>query len=241
MRTDHLPFPMPERPHSLVQEWKNLTFMHWEVDPMKLAKYIPDGLEIDLFEGRAFIGTIPFTMANVRPRLLFPIPGISTFPEVNIRTYVRKGGRGGVLFLTLEAQSLITCSYAPKAYGLPYRYSVASVQSRNGLYRWNTGRKDGSHELVGECEWYEQDESALKGTLEEFLFERYCLYTFHRGNLCIAYTHHEPWKFGLGNVKLDSNSLTEEFDLGIDDVLSPDLVHVSEGVYVRTWSAEVVR
>ena len=55
MRSDHLPFPMPERPHSLVQEWKDLTFMHWEVDPVKLAKYIPDGLEIDLFEGRAFI------------------------------------------------------------------------------------------------------------------------------------------------------------------------------------------
>ena len=82
MRSDHLPFPMPDRPYSLVQEWKNLTFMHWEVDPEKLARYIPEGLEMDLFEGKAFIGTIPFMMTNVRPRLAFTMPGISTFPEV---------------------------------------------------------------------------------------------------------------------------------------------------------------
>ena len=240
MRSDHLPFPMPERPHSLVQEWKNLTFMHWEVDPVKLAKYIPDGLEIDLFEGRAFIGTIPFIMANVRPRMTFPIPGVSTFPEINIRTYVRKGSRAGVLFLTLEAQSLITCSYATRAYGLPYRYSIANVRSQDGKYRWNACRKDGSHEIIGECTWDEQEEVAEKGTLEEFLFERYCLYTIHRGNLCIAYTQHEPWKFGSGEVKLESNTLTDEFDLGIGNELLPDIVHVSEGVYVRTWSTEVV-
>ena len=240
MRSDHLPFPMPERPHSLVQEWKNLTFMHWEVDPVKLAKYIPDGLEIDLFEGRAFIGTIPFIMANVRPRMTFPIPGVSTFPEINIRTYVRKGSRAGVLFLTLEAQSLITCSYATRAYGLPYRYSIANVQSQDGKYQWDACRKDGSHEIIGECTWDEQNEVAKKGTLEEFLFERYCLYTTHRGNLCIAYTHHEPWKFGTGEVKLECNTLTDEFDLGISNVLMPDLVHVSEGVYVKTWSTEVV-
>ena len=66
------------------------------------------------------------------------------------------------------------------------------------------------------------------------------MYTTHKGILCIAYTHHEPWKFGTGEVKLESNTLTDEFDLGISNVLMPDLVHVSEGVYVKTWSVEVV-
>ena len=88
MRTDHLPFAMPDRAYSLDQEWKFLTFMHWEVDQEKLAKYIPDGLEIDLYEGRAYVGVIPFVMSNVRPRIAFSVPGISTFPEINIRTYV---------------------------------------------------------------------------------------------------------------------------------------------------------
>ena len=241
MRTDHLPFPMPERAYSLDQEWKFLTFMHWEVDPKKLAKFIPDGLEIDLYDGRAYIGVIPFIMANVRPRVAFSVPGISTFPEINIRTYVKRNGKAGVLFLTLEAQSMVTCAYAPRAYGLPYRYSIARVSASEGSYKWETRRRDGGHRFVGECKWDNQGDYASRGTLEEFLFERYCLYTTHKGKLCVAYTHHEPWKFGTGTVKIESNSLTKEFDLGIEELLTPDMVHVSEGVFVKTWSAEVVK
>jgi len=241
MKTDHLPFPMPERSHSLDQEWKFLTFMHWEVDPAKLSKFIPEGLEIDLYDGRAYIGVIPFMMANVRPKMAFSVPGISTFPEINIRTYVTRSGKAGVLFLTLEAQSLITCAYAPRAYGLPYRYSIARVKTSEGEYKWETRRRDGGYEFVGNCKWGQQSDYAKPGTLEEFLFERYCLYTVHRGKLCIAYTHHEPWKFGTGSVEIKSNSLVKEFDLGIDDLYNPDMVHVSEGVCVKTWSVEVVQ
>ena len=89
----HLPFSMPDRPHALSQEWRNLTFMHWEVRPEKIAPYIPEGLELDLFEGKAYVGVIPFQMRNVRPRFLPSVPGISTFPEFNIRTYVKKNGK----------------------------------------------------------------------------------------------------------------------------------------------------
>ena len=71
---EHVPFPMPDRPHALSQEWRNLTFMHWEVEPSNLEPYIPDGLEIDLFEGKAYVGTIPFQMRNVRPRFLPAVP-----------------------------------------------------------------------------------------------------------------------------------------------------------------------
>ena len=184
MRSDHLPFPMPERPHSLVQEWKNLTFMHWEVDPVKLAKYIPDGLEVDLFEGRAYIGTIPFIMANVRPRMTFPIPGVSTFPEINIRTY-EKGDRAGVLFLTLEAQSLVTCSYATRAYGLPYRYSVANVRSQDGKYQWNACRKDGSHGIIGECTWDKNGGSGQEGYTRRIPPLRGIACTPHTREICV--------------------------------------------------------
>ena len=87
-RSDHLPFPMPSTPHALNQEWRNLTFMHWEVDPARLAPYIPEGLELDLFEGKAYVGTIPFEMKKVRPRLLPWVPGISNFPEFNILSLI---------------------------------------------------------------------------------------------------------------------------------------------------------
>ena len=111
--SDHLPFPMPSRKHTLSQEWRELTFMHWAVDIDKLRPHIPDGLEIDTFQNKAYVGVVPFIMKNVRPVWFVSTPLISTFPEFNIRTYVKKDGIAGVLFLTLEAQSIVTCNYAP--------------------------------------------------------------------------------------------------------------------------------
>ena len=107
MRRDHLPFSMPNRSHSLIQEWRHLSFLHWEVDPNKLKQYIPEGIEIDFFEGKSFVGVIPFLMKNVRPRFLPAVPGISTFPEFNIRTYVKKYGKAGVLFLNQQEHRLL--------------------------------------------------------------------------------------------------------------------------------------
>ena len=176
---DHLPFPMPDRPHALVQEWRNLTFMHWEVSPEKLQPHIPEGLEIDLFDGKAYVGTIPFQMRNVRPRLLPAVPGISTFPEFNVRTYVTKNGKPGVLFLTLDAQSRVTCFHAPRKYGLPYRYAKCRLKIDGNRYSWTSKRSSDGVELEGEALATGEKRIAEKGTLEEFLFERYSLYTEH--------------------------------------------------------------
>ncbi len=238
MRTDHLPFQMPSRSHSLTQEWRSLSFLHWEVAPERLNPYIPDGLELDTFEGKAYVGTIPFMMTNVRPRVAFSIPGISTFPEFNIRTYVTKDGKSGVLFITLDAQSLVTCTYAPKAYGLPYRYCKGEVSIDGDTYNWNSRRREGGIGIKGSCTAIGEVMEAGSGTLEEFLFERYCLYTVHGGKLCIAHTQHDPWKYREAEVTMKSNSLTGVYDLGIENLLSPDLVHTSEGVLVHTWSVE---
>tara|TARA_B100000767_G_scaffold202423_1_gene189312 strand:+ start:270 stop:1004 length:735 start_codon:yes stop_codon:yes gene_type:complete len=231
---EHLPFPMPERSHSLVQEWRNLSFMHWEVDIDKLRPHIPEGLEIDLFEGKAYVGTIPFLMKNVRPRLLPTVPGISTFPEFNVRTYVTKNGKPGVLFLTLEAQSRVTCWYAPLSYGLPYRYAKCQLDITPEKYSWKSKRSSDGVELEGECIAIGEKRQAEKGTLEEFLFERYSLYTEHKGKLKMAYTLHAPWTFRDAEARVVKNSLTESYDLGID-VMNPQHVHLSEGVYVHTW------
>ena len=235
----HLPFPMPNWPHALNQEWKHLTFMHWEVDPIFLEPYIPKGLELDLYDGKAYVGTIPFLMSKVHPKSLFWVPGISFFPEFNIRTYVTKDGKGGVLFLTLDAKSRITCIYAPLAYGLPYRYSKCKLSVNQESYTWSSKRiKDGA-ELIGKSKSIGGELKAKKGSLEEFLFERYSLYVEHNGCLRIAHTYHEPWRFKIGEVKIEKNTLTEGYNLGINDVLNPDLVHISEGVRVFTWPIEV--
>jgi len=240
LRSDHLPFAMPSSKHALSQEWRFLTFMHWEVSVESLQPHIPSGLEIDLFDGKAYVGTIPFLMKNVRPRLLPAVPGISSFPEFNIRTYVTKNGKPGVLFLTLDAQSRITCYHAPRKYGLPYRYAKCEISEREDVYTWKSKRISDGVELLGYSKSKGELMSADKDSLEEFLFERYCLYTNHKDEIHMAYTQHNPWQYKLGEVEIAKNSLTESYNLGID-VLNPDYVHMSNGVHVHTWPIQAVR
>ena len=238
-RADHLPFPMPNRKHTLDQEWRFLTFMHWRVDIEKLRPHVPEGLEIDTFEGDAYIGLVPFMMKHVRPSWFVSTPGISNFPEFNIRTYVKKDGIAGVFFLTLEAKSLVTCNFAPRTYGLPYRYAKGSVKKSGNIWDWKSSRDKGQFKLAGTTEVNGEQMQAQPGSLEEFLFERYSLYTSHKGSLRRGYTHHNKWKFQLAKVELTENSLTESFNLGIDQPLTPELVHYSDGVRVRTFSIEL--
>ena len=238
-QVEHLPFPMPDRRHTLAQDWRFLTFMHWRVDIEKLRPHVPEGLEIDTFEGDAYIGLVPFMMKHVRPSWFVSTPGISNFPEFNIRTYVKKDGIAGVFFLTLEAKSLVTCNFAPRTYGLPYRYAKGSVKKSGNKWKWDSSRNKGQFKLAGTTEVIGEQLQAQPGSLEEFLFERYSLYTSHKGSLRRGYTHHNKWKFQLAKVELTENSLTESFNLGIDKPLTPELVHYSDGVRVRTFSIEL--
>ena len=237
----HIPFAMPQRKSTLYQNWKHLTFMHWKVDAQLLEKHIPKGLEIDLHDGDAYIGVIPFIMEKVRPRGLPWVPFISTFGEFNIRTYVTKDGIPGVLFLTLDAQSRVTCFHAPRSYGLPYRYAKAKVQvHQEGRYSWSSRRKAGGESLIGTTNSSGPMEHAVQGSLEYFLFERYSLYTWHKGVLHSAYTHHQPWNYCVANVEVETNTLLESYNLGIDRTLHPEHIHMSPGVNVQTWNIEPI-
>ena len=234
----HLPFPMPDRPFAISQEWRELTFMHWKVDPERLKPHLPDGLEIDLFNGEAYVGVIPFVMKNVRPRGFPSVPGISTFAEFNVRTYVIKDGQAGVFFLTLDAKSLVTCFYAPRAYGLPYRYAKAKVKYEGESLQWRSRRSSDGAELIGSTSNKGPLQSSDSNTLEHYFFERYCLYTEHQGCIRRAYVYHQPWSFAEAEVNLESNSLLESYNMGLD-ALSPDLIHYSQGLLVKTWPIEV--
>ena len=240
MKTDHIPFQLPKRSFALNQEWRHLSFLHWMVDEKYILPYIPKGLELDTFNNNAYISTIPFLMKDVRPRFLPSLNFISTFPEFNIRTYVKFKDKSGVSFLTLDAQSKITCLFAPYAYGLPYRYALGSLQTDNNTYLWNSKRISDLAELKGYCKPVGKYMTASDGSLEEFLFERYCLFTLINDNLCIGYVAHKPWVYQKGQVELESNSFTESYNLGIKNLLKPDLVHISDGLRVKTWSIEKI-
>ena len=236
LSVEHIPFPMPDKRCALHQNWKKLTFLHWEVDPETLRKHLPAGLELDLFEGKAYVGVIPFVMEKVRPHMVPWVPGISTFGETNIRTYVTKNGIPGVFFLTLEAQSRVTCFYANRRYGLTYRHAKVKVGGdiERG-YHWSSKRTKGGYSLQGSSKSIGEARQAKENTFEYFLFERYSLYTVRKGVLHRGYTHHNKWWYFDAQAEIDDNTLVEPYDLGIKKPLSPGHIHMSQGVDVVVW------
>ena len=236
LEVDHIPFPMPEGRWILRQNWKKLTLLHWKVEPAVIRAHLPDDLELDLYQGEAYVGCIPFVMENVRPSGLPAVPGISTFGEFNIRTYVTKNGVPGVFFLTLDAKSRVTCLYANWRYGLTYRYANSKVKGTlESGYEWSSARSGGSFALRGSSQPASEMRQAEPGSLEYFLFERYSLYTVRKGRLHHGYTHHIKWEYCDANVVVEENTLVEGYNLGIEDTTQPELTHMSKGVEVVTW------
>jgi uncharacterized protein YqjF (DUF2071 family) len=116
----------------LHQKWKNRTFLHWAYDPADVRRALPPGLEPDTFNGKAWVGLTPFVVAGFRPTGLPPVPGLSTFPETNLRTYVRdRRGRDGLWFLSLEVSRLATVVGARTFYWVPYHWATMRVDERD--------------------------------------------------------------------------------------------------------------
>src|SRR5258705_4235621 len=103
----HRPWALPTGGWIMAQKWHDLLFAHWAVAPQVLRKLVPAKLELDTFEGQAWMGVVPFTMSGVRLRGTPTLPWLSMFPELNVRTYVTAEGRPGVLFFSLDAGNLV--------------------------------------------------------------------------------------------------------------------------------------
>src|SRR5512144_3404062 len=108
----HRPWPMPRGPWVMKQAWHDLLFAHWPVPLATMRAAVPRALDLDTFEGRAWLGIVPFRMSGVRPRWTPSVPGLSAFPELNVRTYVTRGGKPGVHFFSLEARNPVAVAIA---------------------------------------------------------------------------------------------------------------------------------
>src|ERR687897_7378 len=118
--TEHRPYPVPSGPWVLRMSWRDLLFMHWPVEVEELRPLVPPALSIDTFERSAWLGVVPFDMSGVRPRFLPAVPGLSHFPEINLRTYVTAEGRPGIWFFSLDAHSRLAVRLARVTFRLPY-------------------------------------------------------------------------------------------------------------------------
>src|SRR5882762_8966282 len=168
------------------QHWGKLLFMHWRIDENLLRPLIPSHLEIDTFDGSAWIGLVPFTMWGIRASFLPAIPGTSAFHELNVRTYVQHQGVPSVLFLSLDAANKLAVWGARTFYYLSYFNAEMSLEQTGNTINYSSLRRNArgaAAEFRATWTTGEPLSQTSPGSLEFFLTERYCLDTEHNGKL----------------------------------------------------------
>jgi uncharacterized protein YqjF (DUF2071 family) len=204
--TARRPWPLPDEPWWSAQSWVDLAFLHWRVDPDELRQHIGRSVELDTYDGEAWIGIAPFTLTDLRLRGMTPLPRLSTFPELNVRTYVTRGGTPGIWFFSLDAGSTLFVEAAKFLYKLPYVKARMSVRRIGDHVHYESARPgaafSGSYRGAGPLF------QAEPGSLEEFLTERYCLFTEDGARAYRADIHHPPWDLQHGEAKVDLNTIT---------------------------------
>lgn len=219
--------------------WRDLAFFHWRVDPARVAAHLPPGLEVDLYRGEAWLGVVPFRMANARLR---GIPASPPFLELNLRTYVAADGVPGVWFFSLDAGSPSAVRAARAVLHLPYFNADIERREEGGWIHDRSvriHRGEAQAQFAGTFRPVGPAFKAAVDSLEHWLTERYFLYALTpSGRLTRGAVAHVPWPLrdALGHV--DQCSLGEPFGLPLEG--SP-LVHASVGVAVRAWMPQTVR
>lgn len=238
----------PVGPASGFQRWTDLTFLHWRSEAATVRRLLPPGLELDTWDGDAWIGLIPFHMSGVRPRWGPPVPGISAFHETNLRTYVHYAGKPGIWFFSLEAASRLAVWAARRWWHLPYFFADLGLHRSGDQLRY-TGRRAGQPQAeydvsvrllpaTAESGTRADYESAAAGTLEHFLVERYHLYARSPdGWLWRGQVHHRPYPLGPVELLQARQTLTDAAGLGA--LGAPCHTLYSPGVAVEIFPLEV--
>jgi uncharacterized protein len=242
--TAHRPWPMPRGPWVMTQSWHQLLFAHWAVPPALIARHLPSGLQLDLFEGRAWIGVVPFFMSNVMPRGFRWLRGLSTFAELNVRTYVTAAAgerKPGVFFFSLDAVSPLAVAVARRFFHLPYYLAEIDVEE---------ARQDAGAVINYDCRriaaigepparfaaryWpVGSPFQAAPGTLDYFLTERYCLYTTRRGTPIRVEIHHRPWPLQRAGADISVNTMAAAG--GVPHGSETPVLHFAKRIDVVAW------
>ena len=237
--TAHRPWPVPDRPWAGFMRWHELLFIHWPVPAASLRPFLPPGLELDTFDGDAWLGIVPFRMSGCRVRFTPPVPGLSAFPELNVRTYVTAEGKPGVWFFSLDATSRLAVRGARLLFHLPYfdaRIAVTRGAADNGIdYRHaRTPRRAPPADFAARYRPTGPPAPAAPGSLDYVLTERYCLYAadrrrrVYRGDIA-----HAPWPLQPAEIELPVNRMTEQ--IGVQPPDTSPLLHYADSLEVIAW------
>ena len=211
------------------QRWRDVTFLHWAVAPDAVARLLPDGLEPDLHDGRAWMSLTPFSVRGFRPPLLPALPGLSDFPETNVRTYVRgPGGVDGLWFLTAEVDSLVNLG-ARAALGVPYRWSAMEVSAGETCTYLSSRR--GTPEIGHDIVVVPATPLTALDERTTFLTGRWRGISAVAGRLVAVPVQHAPWPLWSAAVERLDETLVAS--CGLPSPTADPIVQWSPGVDVR--------
>ena len=204
----HRPWPLPAQPWLMGQTWEDLLFVHWRVPAETLRTLVSPHVEIEEREGSAWLGITPFRITALRFRGLLPVPGISSFLELNVRTYVTDGEKPGIWFFSLDAASRLAVEAARAGYKLPY-FAARMHSARVGEWIAYESARGGTAGVAFAARYRPVGDERLAkaGSLDEFLVERYCLYAEHAGRLKRAEIHHRPWSLRGAEAEIELNTM----------------------------------
>ena len=233
----HRPWLLPDGPWFMTQSWHDLLFAHWPVDARVVKEKLPPGLPLDTFEGQSWLGVVPFHMTNVAPRGVPSVPFVSSFIELNVRTYVTVHGKPGVFFFSLDANSTLAVAAARTLFHLPYFNATMKVEEQEGRFHYTSAREtriDGVAEFAATYRPIGPVQMAKPGSLEYFLTERYCLYTidssFRAKRLEI---HHWPWPLQVAEANIAVNTMADA--AGIRLPSTAPLLHFAKRQDMVAW------
>ncbi len=231
-QTKHRPWPIPAGPWIMEQGWYDLLFAHWPLPVSQVRSLVPPELEIDSFDQKAWISITPL-FVRMRPRGLFPLGHLWSFPELNCRTYVRYGERPGIYFFSLDAASLAAVSGARAFYRLPYFRSKMELRKADSEIHYTSERRLSPASFHACYKPVSSVYHAAAGTLEHWLTERYCLYTVSGRTLWRGDIHHAQWPLQKPIAEIYRNSIEAATGFSLD--VSPALLGYAERQEVLIW------
>lgn len=234
----HRPWPIPDTPWVMRQSWYDVLFAHWPVPPDQLRPFVPAALPLDVFEGAAWVGVVPFQIRDAKPRGLPGVPSATEFLELNVRTYVTVADRPGVYFFSLDAGSALAVLGARTFFRLRYFEAEMRREETPEGTHYRSRRLDAA-DMDLECRYRPVGAvaAAQPGTLDHFLTERYCLYTAGRGGeVGRMNIHHRPWP--LQPAEAEFTRLGVVRSAGVELPAIPPLLHYASDQHVLVWPPE---
>jgi len=230
----------------MAQRWNDLLFAHWPLPGSQIAPLLPDWLEIDTYQGSAWLGAVPFWLDRVKFRSMPPIPGARSFPDLNLRTYVRDQftGAPGIYCFSLDASSLIAVGLARTVYHLPYHWAEMWLEQRSDReFAFYSRRRLANRPVIFKARYRglgPRESQMRSGSFEHFITERSCLFSANRAGYPIrANLHYIPWPLEDAEAEIERNDLAAS--IGLELPKTGPVLHYSRRLAVYIWPAELVR